>query len=389
MAGVLLWTLYWSVRLARADALSRTGSSRDAARAVELAPFNAEYWLRWADLADASGERAAGAFEQAEALNPELASVWIRAGLDAETSGNYPRAEYCLLRAARVSRQYEPRWTLAGFYFRRLDAGHFWIWAKSALEWSYGDRRPLFDLCWRITQSPQVILDRAIPPRREVQREYLMYLLSAQRFDAAETVGRIFIENGPAPGDRDCLLFYVNAMLDAHRWDNAVSAWNALSHRGTGAAASLNNGNFSADPLQSGFDWRIPATAGVSAFRQTSPPGLDLTFTGRQPERCEVLQQFVSLRPRATYRLLFEYQTSGIAPGTGLQWRIFNPMNGTEVRTDSPHLANGQWTSSVAEFTAPPGSPVVLLALTYVRASGSTLIEGSLRLRNVRLKEVT
>jgi hypothetical protein len=27
--------------------------------------------------------------------------------------------------------------------------------------------------------------------------------------------------------------------------------------------------------------------------------------------------------------------------------------------------------------------------LTYVRASGSTLIEGSLRLRNVRLKEVT
>jgi tetratricopeptide (TPR) repeat protein len=390
-AVALLWTMYWSLRLAGAEALSRGGSSREAARAVQLAPFNAEYWLRWADLAAVSGESAPGAFEAAEALNPDHAPVWIRAGLEAEATGDYPRAEYCLLRAARLSRQYEPRWTLAGYYFRRSDAAHFWIWAKSALERSYGNRRPLFDLCWRMTQSPQLILDRAMPPQREVLRDYLLYLLSAHRLESAETVGRMLIETGPVPGDRDCLLFYVNAMLDGNRWDSAVSAWNAIGsigNRKSRGNAGLTNGDFASEPLQSGLDWRTPVTTGVSAFRQSAPPAFEITFTGREPEWCEVLQQFLSLRPRATYRLSFDYQTSGIAPGTGLQWKVFDPVGGAEVRADSPHLASGQWTNGVTEFAAPPGRPVLLLALSYMRPSGSTLIEGSVRLRNVRLEEV-
>ena len=386
MACALIWALYWSVRLARADALSRQGSARDAAGAVQLAPFNADYWLRWADLAEVSGERAEGALAKAEALNPETAAVWIRAGINAESAGDYKKAEYCLLRAAHVSRQYEPRWTLAGYYFRRSDTGKFWVWAKSALEWSYGDNRPLFDLCWRVSQSAPLILSRAIPPRREVYREYLVYLLSRQRLDAAEAVGRIFLERGLAAGDREYLLRYVNVMLEAHRWENAVSVWNALSNRRDGTAR-LSNGDFSAELMQSGFDWRTPATSGVSSFRQSGPTGMNITFTGRQPERCEVLQQFVSIRPGAPYRLVSEYQTSGVAAGSGLQWKVFDPVNGSEVLMASPHLANSQWTIGVAEFTAPLDSPVVLLALTYVRPSGSTLIEGGVRLRNVRLEE--
>jgi tetratricopeptide (TPR) repeat protein len=395
-AAALIYAMYWSVRLAYADALARRSTPGQVAGALRLAPLNAEYWLRWADSVEATGKHAHDAFQRAAALDPSDASIWIRAGLQAEAAGDFERAEDFLLRASRLSRQYEPRWTLANYYFRRADAGHFWPWAKSALEWSYGDRRPLFDLCWGFTQSADPILNQGIPTVRAVQRDYLMYLLAHKRLDAAETVGRI-IEAGANPADRNPLLQYVNVMLDAHRWDSATTAWNVLCGRKIvacdvlepGRGISLTNGAFQSEVLGMGFDWRSPATSGVSTVREDSPAALRITFSGKQPEQCEVLQQLLPLLAGTDYRLYFEYQTSGIKPETGLQWRAFDAWSAAEVPVVSPHLASQKWTSATASFTVPtvpPNPRVLLLALTYARMPGTTRIEGDVRLRNIRLE---
>jgi tetratricopeptide (TPR) repeat protein len=394
--AVLIYAMYWSLRLAYADVLSRGSTPARLAEAVRLAPLNAEYWLRRADSVKSTEAPARDALQRAAALDPSDASIWIRAGLQAEAAGDFERAEYSLLRASRLSRQYEPRWTLAGYYFRREDAGHFWPWAKSALEVSYGDRRPLFDLCWGFTRSPDLILNKAIPPVRAVQRDYMLYLLAQKRLDAAETVGRI-IEAGVIPADRDPLLQYVNGMLDAHRWDSALTAWNGLCGRKLipydvlepGRGISLTNGAFQSEFLGMGFDWRSPATSGVSTLRQGPPAALRIIFSGKQPERCEVLQQLLPLLAGTGYRLYFEYQTSGINPQTGLQWRAFDAWSRAEVPVVSPHLASQNWTSATASFTVtrvPPNPRALLLALTYVRAPGTTRIEGNVWLRNVRLE---
>ena len=395
-AAVLIYAMYWSVRLAYADALSRESTPDQVAGALRSAPLNAEYWLRWADSMEAVGKHNHDAFQHAAALDPSDASIWIRAGLQAEAAGDFERAEYSLLRASRLSRQYQPRWTLANYYFRRADAGHFWPWAKSALEWSYAGRGALFDLCWGFTQSADLILNKAIPPVRAVQRDYLVYLLTQKRLDAAETMGRI-IEPGANLADRNSLLQYVNVMLDAHRWDSALTAWNVLCGRkiiacdvlDPGRGLSLTNGAFQPEVQGMGFDWRTPATSGVSTLREGSPPAFRITFSGKQPERCEVLQQLLPLMAGADYRLNFEYQTSGIKPETGLQWRAFDAWSAVEVPVVSPHLASERWTSATASFsvpTVPPSPRVLLLALTYARMPGTTRIEGEVRLRNVRLE---
>ena len=89
-----------------------------------------------------------------------------------------------MLDAARGDRQYEPRWTLANFYFRQQRTDAFWTWVRAALEVSYGDRDAAFDLCWKASHDAAEILRRGIPERHAVVAALLDYLTRKNRGDA-------------------------------------------------------------------------------------------------------------------------------------------------------------------------------------------------------------
>jgi tetratricopeptide (TPR) repeat protein len=152
---------------ARADAEFRRGTPEAVERAVDLAPSNAEYLLFRALQLDYDGADATPLLERAANLNPMSSTPRIRLGLAAEIRSDNASAEKWFLDAARIDHQFEPRWTLANFYFRRENLPEFWTWLRAALEVSYGDRRPAFDLAWR-TGSPAGEIARAIPDRGDV-----------------------------------------------------------------------------------------------------------------------------------------------------------------------------------------------------------------------------
>jgi hypothetical protein len=401
-AAALVVAGYWSVRLAYADFFSRSLALGQLAAACRLAPGNAAYLLRWAALVEESGQPAPAAAESAASLEPYNSSIWIRQGLRAEGRGDLQSAERLLLHAAQVNRQYEPRWTLAGYYFRRGDASRFWFWVKSALAWSYGDRSPLFDLCWHFTSDSNLILREAIPDDAAVRREYLTYLFARNRMDAAEKVGRL-IAAAAGSKDRDSLLWFTDRMLDIHHWDAALDGWNGLCARKLvpypalhpdAASDFLTNGDFRFPPLSAGFDWRLPEVTGVTSVRTGSPVALRFVFSGSQPERCEVLQHYVPVLPAREYRLSFEYRTSDIGPGTGLRWQAFDGASGAELHAVSEDLSAPDWRQDSAAFGPPlfTGSErsrvaaVLRLALAYRRMPGTVRIEGTAWLRNVRLE---
>src|SRR5690242_7890975 len=139
LAAVMAWASYSAIRLAYADHLARTDSVDAVRHALTIAPDNANYWLHWVDLMEAGGQSGDSGIARATQVDPFNAEVWVRAGLNAEMSGDYQRAEQHLLRAARQSRQFEPRWVLANYYFRRNDEEHFWLWVKSAMIWAHAD----------------------------------------------------------------------------------------------------------------------------------------------------------------------------------------------------------------------------------------------------------
>src|SRR5882724_561661 len=145
---------YWSVRLAWADQLFRRDTESAVARAVELAPGNAEYHARLAALRQDAGRDAAAVESELHAAvqaNPRMSGAWIGLGLRAETAGDVAQAEGDLVRAVQADHTYPTLWTLANFYFRRNDLDNFWPLARQAL--SIGDVTahdpvPIFRLCW-------------------------------------------------------------------------------------------------------------------------------------------------------------------------------------------------------------------------------------------------
>ncbi len=180
----------YSIRLALADGAFRKQTPDGVTRALQILPDRASYLLLRALQLDYDGADSTALLENAARVNPVSSAPRIRLGLAAETRGDYLNAEKWLLDAARVDRQFEPRWTLANFYFRRERPDQFWKWMRAALEVSYGDRCVAFDLCWRVTQSGDEILTRAIPDLRDVLVPYLYYILDQHR----EAVGPIALK---------------------------------------------------------------------------------------------------------------------------------------------------------------------------------------------------
>lgn len=390
-----LYAAYWSVRLAYADHLASSVRTADVAEAARVAPLNAAYWLRWADVAAAAAEPASEALTRAAQVSRYDSGIWIRLGIDAEKREDYANAERCFLRSAAIDRTYLPCWTLANYYLRRNDPEHFWPWVKRALERSYGDPTPLFQFCWIMSQDAPVILDRGIPERRPILRRYLAFLLANGRLDAAVTISQR-LQKEAGPEDRETLLGYTDRMLRDRHWAPAISAWNALCVRGlipyarldTLRTASLTNGSFTADPLESGFDWRVSKLPGIDVARTADPSALRFTFSGKQPEKCDLLMEYVPVVVPSRYCLRFRFQAPA-ALDTGLKWRAYNAENGSELAVAPRSLtATSDWAVGDFSFSIPPSVSMVRLALTFQRMPGATRIEGALWLRDLVLQAV-
>ena len=135
----------------------------------------------------------------------------------------------------------------------------------------------------------------------------------------------------------------------------------------------LTNGSFEREPLQQGFDWRAPAQPEIVVTRTRAPAVLRVRLSGKQPEHCELLSQFIPLTPGKAYRLRFEYETSL----RGLRWSV-----GALAR--SAELGAEEWTPGEVSFTAGNDS-LARLALIYDRDPGAVRAEGEIWLRNATI----
>src|ERR1017187_1596150 len=303
------YACYWSARWAIADYAIRSSVQR----ALRLAPGNPDYYVR---LAQVEPALALSALERAAVLNPLNSSVWIELAGAAEAHNDFRATESSLLRAVKLDKAFAPRWLLAEYYSRRHDQAHFWPAVRAALATSYDDVTPLFDLCWELAPEPRVIQDRALPDRPDVWRQYFDFLLSKNRLDAADAIANQLMKHA-GPDTVPSLLLYCDRLLENNDVSRAVETWNLLATKrlldypelAPSQGASLTNGTFAKEFLSRTFDWRVSTPAEIFYRRDVSPPGLRFDFTGKQPEHCELLSQFVPLEPAREYRVVVSYET--------------------------------------------------------------------------------
>jgi len=409
--ALLAAATWFSIHLAAADAQFQRRTPESVAGAIAIEPRNTDYLAVRALQLDYDGADSTLLLERAVQLSPLSSSPRIRLGLAGEIRGDSDAAETWLLDAARVDRQFEPRWTLANFYFRRAttaasgneaaspfgnqSAERFWNVMREALAVSYGDRRPAFDLCWRLGDASSMqatkmdataILDRAIPDRREVLAAYLQYTLDSHP-DAAGPVALKLARFGDS-SDRPLLLAACDRLIvarpdEAHRSEHdtahdaalALRLWSAI---GYAAPAGTFNGSFTTTPLNHGFDWRLLESPGVVHTALDQPRSARrIALDGRQPESCALLTQIVNLESHARYTLRWEARTSGFSAPAGIEWRIAD-LHANIGPSDAPAAGSALFVAT---------SELVPLTLYYQRPSGQARAEGLIELSRVSINK--
>jgi hypothetical protein len=358
---------WFSVHLTLADQQFQRHTPESIAQAIRIEPRNTEYLALRALQLDYDDADSTALLERAAELSPLSSAPRIRLGLAAELRGDNATAEKWLLDAARVDRQFEPGWTLANFYFRQNDPESFWKAMRNALDVSYGDRRPAFDLCWRVGDA-SAILTRAIPDRREVAAAYLAHVLESHPDAIGPAALRLAAYRDFA--DRPLLLAADDSLIAA---DDSVSArqlWRALGFK---EPSGVTNGDFSSGPLNHGFDWRLVESPGVTHMPIEQPQRAHrIMFDGRQPESVALLSQVLLLEARTRYALHWESRTNGLPLPSGVEWRIGDQRIAVE--------------GTAATFVA--GKELVSLTLFYQRPVGQPRAEGSIEITSVSIEKV-
>ena len=140
-------------------------------------------------------------------------------------------------------------------------------------------------------------------------------------------------------------------------------------------SALITNGDFAIETGGAGFDWRLAHPPGVTDI--SLPSAHRILFSGRQPEACELLRQFVVLEAGKRYSLHWEARTRGLGMPTGVEWRAGMAHGVVESAED--------WRAGSVDFTA--SAALTPIALGYQRPTGEVRAEGSMEIRNVTLKK--
>jgi hypothetical protein len=385
----------WSFRVAASDQFASDTTISGLERAIAWNPgLSFNYVCLSALVSDTDPKRAEDLLKTAVALNPLDSRSWIDLALRHEMDGDLAAAERELLRAAAIDHQYEPRWSLANFYFRRGDTANFWPWAQKAAAMLYSDSRPLFKLCDEVAEDVN-LLDRLNLHNPDVRASYLSYLLTQNRVELIRPVAQRLLTD-TREADVPILLASCDRLLELHRAGEATEVWNGLARSrripyGPLAPpdnAAITNGSFSSTPISQGFDWRTPDIGGVTAVREDGSGGLRLTFSGRQPESCLPLSQFIRVRENEHYEMEYLYKTSDIADGSGLSWNIEYADVDQAASTTATVPAENKGSARKVSFNTPPGCHLVRLSLKYQRTPGTTRIEGRIVLNQVSLRRV-
>lgn len=364
LAGGLACAAYWSARLAWAEWELQRNTPESLRNAMRLAP------------GDSRPRFAAGDLEGALERNPRHARAWIEFALKAEHAGRADLAEQRFLKAAGCDRGFEPRWSLANFYFRAGNWPAFWNWSRQALAVRRSDPTAVFHLGLHAEPDPVRLMERLVPPDR--LGEYFAFLLSRKVGGEALPVA-LQVAATASAGDVSRLLDYCDLLLARGSAAPALQLWNHVHDRGLlsfskldpAAGRSLTDGGFARPPLGKAFGWRTAAGSEIEAYWR--PGGMRLAFTGRAPESLELLSQYVPLQPGRSYRLTAAWAPGEIEPGAVTRWALLDAASGAP-------LGSGN------HFQSPPGAGLGRLVLAYHRQPGATPPSGTLELRHVRLE---
>jgi len=371
---------YQAWQMARADILARQDTPDSLRAAIRLQPDAPEYYMRLSQL---DPKNARNLLESAVKADLYNAPADIELALQYEALDDTKRAEQLLMEAASVDHTYLPRWSLANFYFRRENWPQFWEWARRASEMPADNVMPLFALCWHASADPYALAQALLHNNPALIRQYITFLADKHEYAAAAHVATQLVRYGDRDTDQSQLFSLINQIVASLDPASAKTVWRSIIEHGWVVAdqTTPNNSKFDRDPLPVSFDWWLTTIPGIHS--ETGSTGLSTEFSGDEPEAFMIADQAVVLAP-GDYNVRYAYQTSGIAPDTGIQWEIYDARTGNRLLM-SPNLASDSLTEASVPLSVPPSASLLHVSLYYRRSLGTTRISGGLVVRSIQI----
>jgi len=243
---------------------------------------------------------------------------------------------------------------------------------------------PVFSLLSNLPVSPQCLLANSFKGPQSARLGYLEWLISKAKLDEAGPVAGMLVKSA-SPETVRSLLDYCDRLLMAGKAQPAARLWNTMASHWLVSAAlpgngALMDGNLKLDDAPHAFAWRTAPLNGADFVPLR--PGLQVSLSGNQPDRCELLSQWVILGPGLMHALWYRFASSGIAVSSGVHWEIKTPgvdglLNDYEPAGD---LSAQPSSDAFIRFKAPTNSKLIRVALVYQRNRVGVAARGWIRL---------
>jgi len=365
-------------------------------RAVRLSPGNADYRHRlgrYFEFVVGDPQSAIDSLRAAVALNPHDARYWFDLAAAYQVTGYIAGQRAALERALQA----EPTapdvaWEAANFFLIDGDIDR----ALRELHVVVENDNELADAAlrasWRVRPDTDTLLRDVVPARADSLLAFLVFLRSKRETEGAiKTWDRL--SQLHEKFDVRHLYGYVSYLIDAHRPDAAMTAWEQAAGA-LGLSAYLPtednlvvNGDFSLDVLNGGFDWTYVNRTGVrplldaSDFRQ-GHRSLSLTFEGPGISDAGI-QQLIPVRAATTYDFSAYYKSADFEGAGGPQIVLRDAYTGAALYASDPLNDAGFWKEVHSKVTTPAST--TLLRLAIERFPAGAAIRGKLWLDDFEL----
>ncbi|OGP61088.1 MAG: hypothetical protein A2162_11905 [Deltaproteobacteria bacterium RBG_13_52_11b] len=329
---------YHIVTMWRGLVLSQKGASKETLlRAIGVDPDNPtpfhelgllyQWSLLQGDLIESDRY-----FRKAIEKNPFEQGYWLDLAKVFKTRGEGQDFERALDNAIRIfPTGYRGRW-IAGNLLLQQGALEKALPHFSYILVHYPNQSTLvYDVCGKVLDDPDAILENLVPKDPSALKQYLSYLYEAGDKDAAQKAWEKKATFGfkPDPGET---LRHIDFLISKGDLNEAFRLWKVRLHEeGAGASSDgrlITNGSFETEKnAGGGFDWKIGNAIGaeVSFDDSVSFEGkrsLKITFNGKENVDFQQIGQIVALKPNTAYCLKANMKTKGVTTRSGVKIEI-------------------------------------------------------------------
>jgi tetratricopeptide (TPR) repeat protein len=345
---VALFLAYSSIRAARAEHFASLETLKGFERATQLEPGDARNWYLlghyWQfSLEDPDAHQAIRAYKIAASLDPHSAETWLGLGSAYESRSDLAQARNAFLHAKKSYQlSAEVSWQYGNFLLRQGELQPAFSEMRRAVESDHTHGGEAFSRSLRVEPNVDQILDRVLPPNRDVYVDVISDQIADGQTDIALQVWNRLFAIQPRVPLRDVYPL-IGALRNSQRiadarsvWDQAVVLAGMAELQGP-LGSVLWDGGFESGVTGVGYSWFFSEglrNMQISIDVQEKHSGnhsLRLTFDGQSIVTSTDICHYVPVQPSSSYRFSAWLKTRAITTDQGIRFQLRSL--GTEDRS--------------------------------------------------------